>query len=157
MPDILHKYENIFHGIDKMKDVKVKVAIDESVTPVAQKHCCVLFRLCDKVDNKPKRLPDAEIIEEVKDTSKWLTLVVIVPNGNLDKVRLSIHMTQANKVIKQVRHVTPTLELWYDLNGAKVFWILDLNKGFYQFELDEDSRYNYNIFNTYWFREILQP
>lgn len=111
MPDILHKYENIFHGIDKMKDVKVKVAIDESVTPVAQKHCCVLFHLCDKVDNKSKRLPHAEVIEEVKDTSKWLSLVVIVPNRNLDKVRLSIHMTHANKVIKQVRHVTPTLEL----------------------------------------------
>ena len=38
----------------------------------------------------------------------------------------------------------------------KYFGILDLNKGFYQFELDEDSRYNYNVFNTYWFREILQ-
>ena len=65
-------------------------------------------------------------------------------------------MTQANKVIKQVRHVIPTLELRYDLNEAKVFWKLDLNKGFYQLELDEDSRYNYNIFKTCWFREILQ-
>ena len=34
-----------------MKDVKVKVPIDESVTPAAQKHCHVLLHLHDKVDN----------------------------------------------------------------------------------------------------------
>ena len=32
-------------------------------------------------------------------------------------------------------------ELRYDLNGAKVFSRLDLNKGFFQLELDEESRY----------------
>ena len=46
---ILNKYESIFHVIWKMKDVKVKLAIDESVTPVAQKHCCVPVHLCDKI------------------------------------------------------------------------------------------------------------
>ena len=50
-------------------------------------------------------------------------------------------MTQANKAIKRVRHVIPTLdELRYDLNVAKVFSKLDLNKGFFQLELDEESR-----------------
>ena len=52
--NILNEYECIFHGIDKMKDVKVKLAIDESLTPVAQKHCCVPFHFRDKVDNKSK-------------------------------------------------------------------------------------------------------
>ena len=38
------------------------------------------------------------------------------------------------------RHVIPTLdELRYDLNGAKVFLKLNLNKGFHHLELDEDS------------------
>ena len=56
-------------------------------------------------------------------------------------------MTQANKAIKQVRHVIPTSdELWYDLSGAKVFPKLDLNKGFHQLELDEDSGY----ITTFW-------
>ena len=49
-------------------------------------------------------------------------------------------MTQANKAIKRVRHFIPILdELRYDLNGAKVFSKLDLNKGFHQLELDEDE------------------
>ena len=38
MSDILKEYESIFHRISKMKDVKMKLAVDESETPVPQKH-----------------------------------------------------------------------------------------------------------------------
>ena len=69
MFDILNEYESIFHSICKMKDVKVKLAVDESVTLVAQKQPRVRFHLCDKVDNDLKRLFDAGFIEPVKDTS----------------------------------------------------------------------------------------
>ena len=49
-------------------------------------------------------------------------------------------MTQANKEIKWVRHVIPTLdELWYDLNEAEISPKLDLNKGLHHSERDEDS------------------
>ena len=51
MSDIVDGYESSFHGITKMKDVKVKSAIDEFVTPVAQTQVGVLFHLRDKVDN----------------------------------------------------------------------------------------------------------
>ena len=50
-----------------MKDVKVKLAIDDSVTPV-QKHHCIPFHHCDKVHNKLNCLVDAGIIEPVNDT-----------------------------------------------------------------------------------------
>ena len=64
---------------------------------------------------------------------------IIVPKRNSDEIRLSVDMTQANKAIKRVRHFIPILdELRYDLNGAKVFSKLDLNKEFHQLELDED-------------------
>ena len=68
--DVLNKYESIFHGIGKMKDVKVKLATDESITQVAQKHLRVSFYLRDKVDNELKRLFGAVIIEQVKNTSE---------------------------------------------------------------------------------------
>ena len=41
-------------------------AIDQSLTPVAEKHHCVLFHLCDKVDNELKHLFDAGTIELYK-------------------------------------------------------------------------------------------
>ena len=57
-------------------------------------------------------------------------------------MRPCIDITQANKAIKQVKHVILNLdELRYDLSGAKVISKLDLNKGFHQLELNEDSRY----------------
>ena len=104
-----------------MKDVKVKWAIDESVTPIVQRHCRVPFHLRDKIDNELKGLFDAGITEPVNDTSEWVSPMVIVPKRNSDEIRLCVDMTQANKEIKQVRHVIPTLdELCYNLNGGKV-------------------------------------
>ena len=76
--DILNEYESIFHSICKMKDVKVKLAVDESVTLVAQQQLRVRFHLCDKVDNDLKRLFDAGFIEPVKDTSVQVAPVVTV-------------------------------------------------------------------------------
>ena len=120
----------------------MKLATNESVTPVAQKNRRVLFDLRDKVHNELKRLFDAGVIEPVNDTSEWVSPVVEVPKGNSDEIRQCVDMTQVNKTIKRVRHVIPTLdELRYDLNGAKVFSNLDLNKGLHQLESDEDSRY----------------
>ena len=55
-----------------MKYAKVKWAIDESVSPVTQKHCRVLSHLLDKVDDELERLFDAEIVGPVTDTSEWI-------------------------------------------------------------------------------------
>ena len=60
--------ESIFHGITKTKDVRVKSAVDQFVTPVAQKHLRVLFHLRDEVDGELQRLFDAGIIESVRYT-----------------------------------------------------------------------------------------
>ena len=47
------------HIIGKFKDVKGKLAIDDSVTLFAQKYCRVPFHLRDKVDIELKCLFDA--------------------------------------------------------------------------------------------------
>jgi len=50
-------------------------------------------------------------------------------------------MTDANKYIKRTRHAIPTLrELETRLNGAKYFSHLDMNDGYVQLELAEESR-----------------
>ena len=47
-----------------------------------------------------------------------------------------------NTTIKRERHITPTLDdILCDLNGATVFSKLDLNNGYHQLELHEESRY----------------
>ena len=50
-------------------------------------------------------------------------------------------MTDVTKYIKRTRHTIPTLrELETRLNGAKFFSHLDMNDGYMQLELAEESR-----------------
>ena len=56
-------------------------------------------------------------------------------------MRLTIDMRQANAAVKRVKHPIPTTEdVFQTLSGAKFFSKLDLNKGYHQLELDEESR-----------------
>ena len=55
---------------------------------------------------------------------------------------MCVDMRSANKAILRTRHITPTIEeIVSDLNGAVKFSKLDLNQGYHQLLLDEDSRY----------------
>ena len=58
-----------------------------------------------------------------------------------ESVRASLDMTDLNNYIKRARHTIPTLrELETRLNGAKSFSHLDMNDGYMQLELAEESR-----------------
>ena len=58
-------------------------------------------------------------------------------------------MTVINKYIKRTRHTIPTLrELETRLNGAKFFLHLDMNNGYMQLELVEETR-KLTTFYTY--------
>lgn len=66
-------YDSLFHGIGKMKDVKVKLHIDKTVEPVAQKHRRIPFHLRQKVDQELSRLLEAGIIETVNEPTDWVS------------------------------------------------------------------------------------
>ena len=60
---LLNEYDDLFHGIGKMKDLKVKLDVDNIVRPVAQKHRRVPFHLRDKLEAELQRLEAANVIE----------------------------------------------------------------------------------------------
>ena len=133
-------YDEIFKGIGKMKGVKVKLDIDHSVEPKAQKHRRIPFHLREKVDAELERLAKAGVIEKVDEATGWVSPIVVEnkPNG---EVRVCVDMTEPNKAIRRVHHVIPTVDdLKYKINGAKVFSKIDLRKGYHQLELDMESR-----------------
>ena len=139
---LIREFDEIFHGIGKMKGVKVKLHIDKTVAPVAQRHRRVPFHWREKLDKELERLEAAGVIETVNTATDWVSPLVITPKKGTDDIRMCVDMVQANKAIKRVRHVIPTIdELRQDMNGMKVFSKLDLNNGFHQLELDEESRY----------------
>ena len=57
--DILSECESIFHDIVKMKGEKVKIAVDESITPVAQKKSRRVPLHLHDIDNELKHIFDA--------------------------------------------------------------------------------------------------
>ena len=82
------------------------------------------------------------MIEKADGPTPWVSSIVVVPKKGQNKIRICIDMRAANKAIKIKRHPTPTLnELKTILSGANVFSKLDLNQGYNQLELAEESRY----------------
>ena len=124
-----------------MKDLKVKLDVDKNVRPVAQKHHSVPFHLRDKLEAELQHLEAANIIQQVESVTDWVPPIVTAPKKDSTDIRMCVDMVEPNRAIKCIRHIIPTVdELRHDVNGAKVFSKLDLNHGFHQLELDEDSR-----------------
>ena len=110
-----------------MKEVKVKLDIVKTVEPVAQRHRRVPFHLREKLEKELDRLEEAGVIEKVNAATGWVSPLVITPKKGTDDIRMCVDMVQANKAIKRVRHVIPTVEeLRHEMNGMTVFSKLDL-------------------------------
>ena len=109
--DPTSKYPNVFKGIGKLKDAQVKIHIDESVKPVAQKPRRVPFHLRNKVEQEIERLLDEDIIEKVHgDPTPWVSPIVVVPKKDSESVRVCVDMRKANQAIIRERHQMPTVE-----------------------------------------------
>ena len=135
--------QDCFTGMEKLKDVQIKLHIDHTVRPVAQQHRRIPFHLRDKVEAEIKCLEEQDIVEEVEGPTPWVSPIVAAPKlKDLKAVRLCVDMRMANQAILRERHLTPTVDdIIHDLNGASVFSKLDLNQGYHQLELGPESRY----------------
>ena len=137
---LINKFSDIFEGIGKLKDFKAHIHLDENVEPVIQPQRRIPFHLRKKVEQELERLKAADIIEEAKGPTTWLSPAVFVEKKSGD-IRLCIDSRRVNEAVIRERYQGPTIhELVYDLNGATVFSTIDMREGFHQLELDEESR-----------------
>ena len=148
--EILTKYADRFEGIGKVKDVQLKIHIDESKAPVQQQHRRIPFQIREKVETELKRLEDLDIIEHVDGPTPWVSPIVVAPKPKKpDEIRICVDMRLPNQAIKRERHITPTVDdIIADLSGSRVFSKLDLNAGYHQIELAPESR-NITTFTTH--------
>ena len=137
---LVEEYDDIFHGIGKLKDVEIKLHVDESIKPKAQRHRRVPFHLRQKVEDEIHRLKEADVIEKVNKPTGWVSPIVISPKKNSSEIRMCVDMREPNKAIERTRNIIPTVEeLKLEVNGATVFSKLDLKNGFHQLQLEENS------------------
>jgi len=141
--NVFQSYPSLFSGLGRMKNVEVKLHIDEKVRPVHQLHRRIPFHQRTNLEACVESLLQQDIIEPADGPTPWVSPVVFVPKPKQPGgVRRCVDMREANKAIARERHLMPTLdEVAHDLNGAKVFSKLDLNQGYHQLVLHPDSRH----------------
>jgi hypothetical protein len=71
--DILREYQDLFTGIGKIKDTEIKLHIDDSIPPKAQKHRTVPFHVRADVESELQRLQNLDIIEPVEGPTPWVS------------------------------------------------------------------------------------
>ena len=141
LDDIKHEFKECFEGFGKLKDFAVKLHIDKSVVPVAQKVRRIPFSIRKQVENKIHELLEKDIIEKVEGPTPWVSPIVVIPTSSGD-VRICVDMREANQAVIRERHPIPTLdEVIQNMNQSKIFSKLDLRYGYHQLELEVSSRY----------------
>uniref|UniRef100_H3A736 Gypsy retrotransposon integrase-like protein 1 n=1 Tax=Latimeria chalumnae TaxID=7897 RepID=H3A736_LATCH len=137
---LLHDYDDLFHGLGKLKNFQVTLHIDETVQPVVQLHRRIPFHICKELEKQLECDESLDVNEKTEGLTPWLSPVV--PRVWEKCVCVCVDMRQANMAIKRERHITPTInETINDLNGTKEFSKLDLNQGYNQLELAPESWY----------------
>ena len=137
---LLEDYADLFNSLGKLKEKKVHLHIDENIPPIAQRYRWVLFHVRKDIEELIAKDEKLGVIEKADGTTPWVSPIVVVPKKGKNKIRICIDMRAANKAIKRKRHPTLTLnELKTILSGANVFSKLDLNQGYNQLELAEES------------------
>lgn len=137
------KYPELFQGVGLMKGHKIKLHIDPTVQPVAQKHRRIPFHLRKQVEGEIQSLLDQDIIEPATGPTPWVSPIVVVPKPKAPgKVRICVDMRAVNKAVLRERHIAPTLDdIVEQLNGSTVFSKIDLKSGYHQLEIEEESRH----------------
>lgn len=142
---LMEEYPDVFTGLGKHTKIKAKLIVDESVTPVIHKQRKIPYNLEKKAKEEEQRLEELGVIEEVPDSqpTTWCTNPVIAPKPhNTEAIRYCSDMRMPNTAIKRPITEAMTVEdIKFKLEGATVFSALDMNEGYHQLELDEDSRH----------------
>ena len=141
MNELLNKHSDRFEGLGKLKDVSLIIHTDDNVTPVAQKARRLPILMRQQVNAELDRLLDLDVIEPVTTPPTWVNPIVVVLKKDSNNIRMCVDMRAANVAIIREPYQIPTLdEILHEFNGCTFFSKLDLNKGYHQIELHENSR-----------------
>uniref|UniRef100_A0A3B3RYT1 Gypsy retrotransposon integrase-like protein 1 n=1 Tax=Paramormyrops kingsleyae TaxID=1676925 RepID=A0A3B3RYT1_9TELE len=130
-----------------LKDVRLgcvkyfthKVNVSDSVLPIRCKLRRLPFSVRDAVSIELRRLPEADVIEEI-DSSPWVSPVMVVQKKT-GGIRMCVDLRGPNKAITVDSYPLPHMEVMMTLlQGADTFSTIDLESAYHQVPLHEDSR-----------------
>ncbi len=127
--------------VGRLRNHTVKLHVDETVKPVAERRRPVAFHLRKGRSRELQKMEDGGLIEEHQGPAPWVSNTVLTPKPN-GGTRVTVDMRNVNKAIKPTNIPIPRVEeITSELAGSGVFSKLDFRSAFHQLEIDEESRY----------------
>lgn len=128
-----------FTGIGKFPK-PYHISVKDNCIPVVCPPHRVPIKIRDKLQNHIQHLVKLGILERADEPAEWLNNLVIVEKKTGD-LRICLSPLELNKYLIREPFLMPTLEeMSHSLSGMKYFSVLDFNCGFWNIELDKESR-----------------
>lgn len=152
--DICSKYADVFFlPGDKLSTSNIyetSITLKPNTSPVYVKQYRLPQSSKGEISKQIQQMLDNDIIEEAK--SEWSSPILLVPKkatGNQEKQwRLVVDYRKLNDCIVDDKFPLPNIiDILDSLSGSLYFSHLDLNQGYYQLLLNEESR-KYTAFTT---------
>ena len=146
-------YADVFQGLGKFPGEPYKLRLKPDAVPAKHRSRKVPVHLQDAFHEEVERLVKIDVLEKVTEPTEWVNSFVIVekvidssnahsPNHVIKKsIRLCIDPKDLNEALEREPYYSRTIdELISMFAGAKVFTIVDMDKGYWQVVLHPESR-----------------
>ena len=146
-------YADVFQGLGKFPGDPYKLRLKPDALPAKHRPRKVPVHLQDAFHEEVERLVKIDVLEKVTEPTEWVNSFVIVekvidssnahsPNHVIKKsIRLCIDPKDLNEALEREPYYSRTIdELISMFAGAKVFTIVDMDKGYWQVVLHPESR-----------------
>ena len=146
-------YADVFQGLGKFPGEPYKLRLKPDAVPAKHRPRKVPVHLQDAFHEEVERLVKIHVLEKVTEPTEWVNSFVIVekvidssnahsPNHVIKKsIRLCIDPKDLNEALEREPYYSRSIdELISMFAGAKVFTIVDMDKGYWQVVLHPESR-----------------
>ena len=146
-------YADVFQGLGKFPGEPYKLRLKPDAVPAKHRPRKVPVHLQEAFHEEVERLVKIDVFEPVTEPTEWVNSFVVVekvidssnahsPHHTIKKsIRLCIDPKDLNEALEREPYYSRSIdELISMFAGAKVFTIVDMDKGYWQVVLHPDSR-----------------
>lgn len=149
--ELIEEFPNVFPPDDeigplaKMAGPPMKIQIKPGTVPVKKYRAAPIpFHWQDRVREQLDAMVKKDIVEKVPigEVPDWILSMVVVPKSGTNEPRMTVNFQPMNPHVIRAGHLcgVPAEEVAQIPPGMKYFTKLDARHGYWQVELDEESR-----------------